>query len=140
VERHASRPGPVASVELATGCAWSWSSLPSPSAGSPPSSSATTSTVDRVLPFILVNDLRRRMVLRARGGPRPSSCDAHGFDYGSSAGSLPLRERGRARWVGVTRCRASVEPKGAPACSVGASGRSPEAPTELETVPSKHSR
>ena len=33
-----------------------------------PSSSATTSTVDRVLPFILVNDLRRRMVLRARGG------------------------------------------------------------------------
>jgi hypothetical protein len=63
------RSHPVVSlVEPATGpgSAWSWSS-PSPSAGSP-QLLGTTSTVNRALPFILVNDLRRRMVLRGRGG------------------------------------------------------------------------
>jgi len=39
----------IASVELATGCASPWSSSPSPTAGSAPSSSAMTSTTDRAL-------------------------------------------------------------------------------------------
>jgi hypothetical protein len=135
------RPAHPSLVELASGpgSAWSWS-LPSSSAGLAP---APRHDLDGG-PGAPISSWSTTCVVGWCSGPgvvpRPLFCDAHGFDYGSSAGSLPLCERCYRRWVGVTRCRASVEPKVAPACSVGASGCSPKAPTELETVPSKHSR